>query len=190
MNGAPHQPLVRTERLLLRPARGEDLPLLHALWREPEVCRYLFDGDAPTPEQAALRLFEHLCLAREGLGLWLLQRHTGGAVLGCASLRPVPGGRLGTLEPSAALHPAWRGRGYAQEALAALLAHAAEALGTVDLVAHCCVPDAAGDRLLRRLGFVARYECDAGRYRVRQYRPGVRRGDAGVVTRLVPRAAA
>jgi RimJ/RimL family protein N-acetyltransferase len=182
-----NQALIRTDRLLLRPARSDDLPALCALWRDPEVCRYLGEGDVPKPEQVALRLCEHLCMARDGLGLWLLQRPADGRLLGCVTLRVRPGAQPGTLEPGVALHPQHRGHGYAHEALTALLAHGVEALGAVDLVASCCVPDRAADRLLRRLGFVARYECEGGRYRLRQYRPGVRHGDCGVVTRLSER---
>jgi RimJ/RimL family protein N-acetyltransferase len=180
----PCQPLIRSERLLLRPARGEDLPALHELWCAPEVSRYLGDGAAPTPEQSAQRLFQHLCQARDGLGLWLVKLPAGGAALGCVTLRARTGRQPGMLEPGVALHPSWRGRGYALEALTALLAHAAEALGATDLVACCSVPDVAADKLLRRLGFVAHYECDGGRHRLRQYRPGVRRSDIGLVTQL------
>jgi len=151
---------IRSERLLLRPACGEDLSALLTLWREPEVRRYLFDGDVPTREQAA----RYLSGQRS---VWLLQRLAGPELLGCVTLRETPGGAR---EPGVALHPQHQGRGFAQEALSALLAHAAEALGAKPLVASCCVPDAAGQRLLHRLGFVAGYECDGGRYRVRQYR--------------------
>lgn len=179
---AAMQPLLRSARLLLRPACSEDLDELLALWREHEVSRYLGDGDSPTREQAAARLAACLGPARKGLGLWRLYRLSDGAALGCVTLQQAR--RPGTLEPTATLHPQWRGRGYAQEALAALLVHAAEALGALDLVAHCCVPDRAGDRLLRRLGFVGCFESDAGRYRVRRYRPGLRRSDTGFVTRL------
>lgn len=179
------QPLVRSARLVLRPAGRAQLDELLALWREPEVCRYLGEGTAPTREQALQRLALYLGLASEGLGLWTVHRVSDGAALGCVSLQRGP--RPGSLEPAAALSARWRGLGYAQEALVALLAHATEALGAQDFVAHCCVPDQDGDRLLRRLGFVPCYESEAGRYRVRQYRPGARHSDTGVLTRLLRR---
>jgi RimJ/RimL family protein N-acetyltransferase len=154
------QTTVCSERLLLCPATGNDLPALLALWRKTGVCRYLFDGDAPTRDQAA-----HYRSAQ--LGVWLLRRPANHELLGCATLNRAA---RAALEVRIALHPQHQGHGFAQEALAALMAHATQALGATQFVAHCCVPDAAGDRLLRCLGFAAGYECDGGRYRVRQYR--------------------
>lgn len=149
-----------SERLLLRPATSDDLPALLALWRKSGVCRYLFDGDAPTRDQAA-----HYRSAQ--LGVWLLRQPAHHGLLGCATLSRAP---RAALEIRIALHPHHQGHGFAQEALTALMAHATQALGATLFVASCCVPDAAGNRLLRRLGFAAGYECDGGRYRVRQYR--------------------
>jgi RimJ/RimL family protein N-acetyltransferase len=176
------QPLICSTRLRLCPMRHEDFPALLALWAEPEVGQYLGQGEVLTRAQWARLLADYAQMAPEGLGLWRVYRAADGAALGCVTLKRGP--RPDSVEPAAMLHPRWRGQGYAEEALGALLAHAAEALGAQGFVAHCCVPDQAGDRLLRRLGFVGCYEGDAGRFRVRQYRPGVRRGDSGLVTRL------
>ena len=177
------QPLICSARLRLHPLRSDDFPALLALWAEPDVGQYLGEGEALTRAQWAVQLAAYAQMAPEGLGLWRVYRTADGAALGCVSLKRGP--RPETVEPAAMLHPRWRGQGYAEEALGALLAHAAQALDAQGFVAHCSVPNQAGDRLLRRLGFVGCYEGDAGRFRVRQYRPGVRRSDSGLVTRLL-----
>ncbi len=95
--------------------------------------------------------------------------------MGCAALLPVGTSAeyyppfAGAVEPLIALAPAFWGRGYAQEALTALIEYAIGTLRLDRLVAVNDVPNAASDRLLQRLGFVSCAETDGPRYRLRHY---------------------
>ena len=169
-------PELRTARLALAPAADADLDALWALWTDPDVRRFLFDDVAVTRELAAATLADTRAAADRGLGLWVVRARDGGpAPVGCAGLLPVTTAaefepRLaGLVEPLVALHPSCWGRGYAAEALAALVRHAFDTLGLDRLAAVADVPNAASDRMLRRAGFRALGECDGPRHRLRTY---------------------
>jgi RimJ/RimL family protein N-acetyltransferase len=147
-----------TPRLVLRPATPGDAEMLQCLWPDADIAHWL----AAAPSR--------------GTGLWLMALTGSAQDVGCVALRPskmapMPSAGSGeSIEPLVALWPEHRGHGYAQEALKAVLWHAQVATTGRSFVAVCDVPNAAGDRLLRRLGFMPGYEADGGRWRVRQYR--------------------
>lgn len=177
------QPTLSTVRLELRPAEPADVDTLWALWTDPAVRHYLWDDRTITRAEAAATLADCAPLGAQGLGLWVVRLArgatagppAGGAVLGCAGLLPVStaaryDARLaGLVEPLVALAPGAWGRGYAQEALAALLRHAGTTLGLARLAGVTDVPNAASDRMLRRAGFVALGEVPGPRYSLRTY---------------------
>jgi RimJ/RimL family protein N-acetyltransferase len=147
-----------TPRLVLRPATARDIEALQPSWPDTNLQGWLAqDHDA-------------------AIGLWLIALAGSLHDVGCVALRPSAMAaplceRAGDpIEPLVALRPEHRGHGYAQEALKAVLWHAQSASAGRSFVAVCDVPNTAGDRLLRRLGFVPGYEADSGRWRVRQYR--------------------
>jgi [ribosomal protein S5]-alanine N-acetyltransferase len=156
-----HQPVLTTERLVLRPAALPDLDDLHALWNHEQVRRFLFDDRPVTRPLAASVLDDCLAHGDKGCGLWLIQHRDGPRVMGCAGLMPTTVAaalepRLeGLLEPLVALWPRhWR-QGYATEALTALCQHAFVQLRVGQLAAVNDVPNVASGRLLVRLGFAA-----------------------------------
>ena len=51
-------PALSTRRLDLRPAVAEDLGALWALWRDPDVRRYLFD-DVPVTRERSVSVRRH-----------------------------------------------------------------------------------------------------------------------------------
>jgi RimJ/RimL family protein N-acetyltransferase len=180
------QPTLTTARLELRPAQPSDVDALWRLWTDPDVRRYLWDDRVVTREEAAATVDDCGTLGGEGLGLWLVrqageagtaevERPPRDAVVGCAGLLPVStaaeyDARLaGLVEPLVALAPAAWGRGYAGEALAALLRHAHAALGLRRLAAVTDVPNTASDRMLRGAGFTALGEVAGPRHRLRTY---------------------
>jgi RimJ/RimL family protein N-acetyltransferase len=166
---------------------ARDVPALWALWREPAVRRFLWDDRVIVRAEAEATVAECIALAPRGLGLWALwaaPRSARGArgregaaparrFVGCAGLLPVSTAaefepRLaGLVEPLVALHPAAWGRGYATEALGALLQHARVALGLRVLAGVTDVPNEASDRMLRRAGFVPLSEVAGPRHRLR-----------------------
>jgi RimJ/RimL family protein N-acetyltransferase len=149
---------------------------LWTLWTDPAVRRYLFDDVEITREEAAATLADARAAEDRGLGLWTVHaRDEGATLVGCAGLLPVGTAaafapRLaGMVEPLVALLPACWGRGYATEALGALVGHAFDVLGLRELAGVTDVPNAASDRMLRRAGFVPAGECDGPRYPMRIY---------------------
>jgi len=179
-------PALRTERLALRPARADDAPRLRALWDAPPVRRYLFDDEPVDEARAGAVLSDCLALAPRGLGLWTLaprdaaEPSASGALLGCAALLPVGTAAeyhppsAGLVEPLISLDPASWGRGYAAEALAALVGHALRpraegGLGLPCLAAAADVPNEASLRLLGRLGFRQVAETPGPKYRLRHF---------------------
>jgi RimJ/RimL family protein N-acetyltransferase len=147
-----------TPRLVLRPATLRDTATLQRLWPDADVARWL--AATPGPDR----------------GLWRIAPAGRAQDVGCVALRPstmaalLCAGGGAAIEPLVALWPEHRGHGYAQEALKAVMWHAQSATTGLSFVAVCDVPNSAGDRLLRRLGFVPGYEADGGHCRLRHYR--------------------
>ncbi len=138
--------MIRTERLLLRPFRADDLDALHAMYSDPQVMRYWdrpADGD-PEKTRASLDGFlreapdEHLEYAVERDGVLI------GRV---AMFRRYEIGYM--------FAPAHWGAGLATEALQALVAAAFARFPEADaLTAEIDPRNTASARLLQRLGFV------------------------------------
>lgn len=168
------QPAFTTARLVLQPAALADLDELWTIWRDPEVRRYLFDDEEVDRERAAEALRTCLEPATRGLGLWMIRERAGAAVLGCAGILPVLAAEYdptiaGLIEPLASLAPSAWGRGYADESLVALLVHGFDGLGLDRFAGVVDVPNLRSHRMLVRLGFRERHECQGPRYRMRIY---------------------
>lgn len=111
------------------------------------------------------------------MGLWLLHDREQ-RLVGCIGLHPVSADIVahapdlaGELEPTIALAPEHWGRGYAAEALQAVLVHAFETLGLEHLVAVVDAPNLRSHRLMLRVGFSQTGSTATGPcYRLRLYR--------------------
>ena len=164
-----------TARLFLRPATDADLDGLWEIWRDPDVRRYLFDDIPVSRERANEVLTDSLAMAEQGLGLWSVRLANTPTIIGCAGLMEASAAAEfnpaleGSVEPIVAFSPRHWHRGYAQEALEALIAYAFSTLGLSRLAAVNDVPNEASDRLVRRLGFAPTGECDGPRHRLRTY---------------------
>jgi RimJ/RimL family protein N-acetyltransferase len=142
---------IRTPRLRLRPCREEDVSGLHALWTDPEVRRFLWDGKAISCEQAREVVRKSEDSFRElGLGLWAVFLAAEPGLAGFAGLRPIEG--TAEIEVLYGLHPRVWGLGLATEAAAAVLRHAF-ARGLARRVwARADAPNTASFGVMRRLG--------------------------------------
>jgi [ribosomal protein S5]-alanine N-acetyltransferase len=156
------QLVLRTPRLEIQPVRRDNLSDLQALWNAPLVRQFLFDGEEVTLAVAAQLLQESLGRSACGLALWRVHLRDAGqgeGCVGCIGLHPVSVAaetepRLaGLIEPIAALSPFHWGKGYATEAVAALLDYAFDELRLLDLAAVNDQPNLASARMLKRLGF-------------------------------------
>ena len=140
---APRDP-IRTARLLLRRARPEDLDDLHAIMSDPRAMRYW-----STPEHETIaetrRCLDVLCGAPgNGADDWMIELD--GRAIGKAGAWAPP--EVGFL-----LHPDRWGRGYAFEALSALIPILFARHAVPALTAEADPRNAASLALLARLGF-------------------------------------
>lgn len=142
--------ILTTASLELRPFSIEDLDSLHELWTDPAVKRFLFDDRTISREEALSHLYRsERCFHEKGYGLWLFSPRGEKSVAGFSGFFPsfedVPSLIFGT-------RPDHWGRGYASEAVAAVLAHAFGTLGLSRVVADVDEPNAASIRVLEKLG--------------------------------------
>lgn len=151
-------PDLATPRLALGAATDADLDALWRLLTDPQVRRYLCDDRELTRGEVAEMVAESIAQAPAGMGFWLLRDRDGH--LGCIGLHPVSQTIVahaphlgGEIEPTIALAPERWGRGYATEALVAVLGYAFGNLGLARLVAVVDQPNQASHRLMARVGF-------------------------------------
>lgn len=150
--------LLNTERLVLRGLEMRDASSLFALYSDAEVMRY-WSHEPWTrlvQAQAAIREAQDDYTQRRSLHLAIAKRE-GRALLGSCALyafAEAPGQHTATLGYLLA-RSHW-GRGYAAEALHALLSHGFAALGLQQIHAEVAPDNAASLQLLARLGFRSR----------------------------------
>jgi [ribosomal protein S5]-alanine N-acetyltransferase len=135
---------IRTDRLVLRRARAEDAPAMHAIMRDPLAMRYW-----STPPHAELAETER----------WIATTIEPGSRPGddfIVTLDGVVIGKLGAWklpEIGFLIDPAHWGRGYASEALAAFIEHRRR-LGSTELTADVDPRNRSSLKLLERHGFI------------------------------------
>ncbi|WP_435770296.1 GNAT family N-acetyltransferase [Nocardioides sp. SYSU DS0651] len=144
---------LRTERLVLRPVRDEDLDRMLEYRNLPEVNRWLLHTEV-TPE--TFRAAWHR--AAQDADDHSLAATLDGLVIGVVSLHRRDGmGQPGMPERTEAeigytFDPAYGGRGYAVEAVTAMLTHAFDTLGVRRVTAGCYADNLASVRLLEKVG--------------------------------------
>jgi RimJ/RimL family protein N-acetyltransferase/GNAT superfamily N-acetyltransferase len=150
-------PRLRTERLLLREFREEDLAPDLEQAQDPEVQRFL--GGVRTSYDAFLTIATHAGhWMLRGYGQWAVERVEDGCYVGRVGLwmppgwpGPEVGWRLG--------RDAW-GRGYATEAARAAVGWAWTALGLDELSSMIVSDNVASQRVAQRLGHVNTGACE------------------------------
>lgn len=150
---------------ILRAVDLADGDVLHAIFIEPGVKQFLFDGIAPSRAET-----ERHVVAARAQGGWVIDLD--GEIVGLASLRPVG---AGDRELMIVVSERWWGRGVAFAAAQAALGHGLAVLGLDRILATVDLPNERSHRLMRRLGFVAVGESDGPMYRATDYvltRPG------------------
>jgi RimJ/RimL family protein N-acetyltransferase len=149
----PAPPSLRTERLLIRPWRDDDLPAAAAMNADPRVMAFF--PSTLTPEETATQIVGGCArLADTGYG-FLPVEVVGG---------PTFAGMVGLLVPrfeahfTPAVEIAWRlaaahwGRGYATEAARALLTYGFEELALPEIVSFTTVANLRSRRVMEKLG--------------------------------------
>lgn len=137
--------ILTTPRLVLRPARADDLDAFHSILSDRRAMAYW----STPPHQSLAQTAEWLAAMRS------IPAHEGedfviardGVAIGKAGLWRFP--EIGFI-----LHPDQWGQGLAHEAVGAVVARAFEVHGLAAIVADVDPRNAASLRLLARLGFV------------------------------------
>ena len=150
-------PVLETERLRLRPHRPGDFDFSAALWADPIVTRYI-GGRALTREEVWGRLLRYDGhWAMLGFGYWALEDKMSGTFLGelgFADLQREIEPRLdGMAEIGWVLAPQHHGKGYATEAVSAVVRWGDAHLASSRMVALIHPENAASLRLANRFGF-------------------------------------
>lgn len=142
---------LETPRLRLAPFHEDEAGLLHQLWMDPLVRRYLWDDQVIPPEQTAEIVAKSEELFREhGYGLWSVRLREADDLAGFAGywhFRDPP-----ELELLFGLAPTVWGQGLAAEASRALLRYAFENLGFAEVRASTDTANQASLRVLEKLG--------------------------------------
>lgn len=155
-------PPLETARLRLRGHRADDHDALLAIWSDPVVVRYI-GGRPSTRQEAWLRLLRYpglWCVL--GYGYWAIEEKSSGRCIGDIGYadfrREIEPSLEGMPELGWVLAADSHGKGYASEALAAVLAWGQAHLG--DHTAVCIIdPDnAASIRLAEKAGFALRQQ--------------------------------
>lgn len=154
-------PVLRTSRLVLRVFAFADIEDLLALFRDPDVRRWLLDDDLVTKEWVEGEIAESDARFRSrGCGLWALTEGARDPIIGFIGFRPYfdpP-----ELQLLYGLLPSHWGRGLATEAAAAAIDYAFDVLGFDAVRAATDVPNSASVAVLERLGMRERKRTEDG----------------------------
>jgi RimJ/RimL family protein N-acetyltransferase len=138
---------LRTERLLLRPWRDEDVVAFDELNADSEVMQFL-PVLPDWPKRARAHWKTH------GFGQWVVERPDIAGFIGVVGLNSIsyPAHFTPAVEVAWRLARAYWGRGYATEAARASLDFGFEKLGLTEIVATTVVANQRSRRVMERLG--------------------------------------
>lgn len=145
--------ILETERLALREVTADDAAFVLDLLNSPGFLENIGDRGVRSLDEARAYIAERVLgsYREHGFGMWLTQQKADARPIGLAGLVR----REGLEMPDvgyAFIADAW-GRGYAQEAAAAVLAHAQGPMGIPKLAAITTPENFASMAVLRKIGF-------------------------------------
>ncbi len=147
-------PSLHTARLTLRPLTRGDVDDLVALDGDPEVRRYVEDGQ-PVDRHHAAEMIEHWTLLAQrhpGYGFWAAVDRHAGRFLGWFHLRPGAGGDELAPELGYRLVRAVWGKGYATEGSRGLIDYAFETLDVERVDAETMMVNLGSRRVMEKAG--------------------------------------
>ena len=142
---------IESERTYIRPPREEDEEQVLVMTRDPEMMRYLNDGEPMADEYVATARERQLGnLAEFGFCLGVLVRRSDDLVIGFGGLQPLRGN--GEIETGWWVRRELWGQGYASESAAASLRYGFEVAGLERIVAVADPANAPSIGVMRRIG--------------------------------------
>lgn len=149
-------PMLRTERILLRPWTREDVDPLHALWTAPDMRRHLWDDSVIPRETAEQAVESHLVTSdQHGIGYWALHSPPpisahGAPIAGFCGFRFIDDGP--EIELMYGLQAEYWGRGLATEACHAALEYLWRSTSHQRVYARTDPPNYRSIGVIERLG--------------------------------------
>ena len=145
-----HDSKLETERLEVRPFSHDDVPRLVEIFADPDVARFVDDGE-PMPAEVGHQWVENSLanLAKHGCGTGAVIEKSTGRLIGWAGIARPPDDLPELIYGFE--KPAWR-KGYGRELLAALVDYSHEA-GVVPVRATVNVENKGSIALLETAGF-------------------------------------
>jgi RimJ/RimL family protein N-acetyltransferase len=130
-----------------------DLDAFSGLVQDGHIRRYMMDGQIFPPSWSAGHIRESEALFdRAGVGLWLVNEKTTGALVGFCGFLVLPEVH-GVPELVYALREPFTGRGYASEMARATIADARAHGAFAEIIASVDAVNTASVRVLEKLGF-------------------------------------
>jgi len=145
--------VLNTPRLRLRWATEHDAAFFVTLLNDPDWIHFVNDPGVRNEEQACTWLRDRLftLYKRFGFGLYVVEELASGQLIGLCGL--VKRDSLPEIDLGFGFLPAYRGKGYAEEASRACMQHAQDEFDCQRLLAITAQDNLASARLLERLGF-------------------------------------
>ena len=146
-------PILRTERLDLRPLRPAHGAFIVELLNDPLWLRFIGNRGNVRDAEGALRYVERTqaMYARYGHGLWLVERREDGVPLGLTGL--IRREQLRDVDLGFGFLSRYQGLGYGHESARAALDFGVRELGLARIVAITSPENAVSCALLEKLGF-------------------------------------
>jgi RimJ/RimL family protein N-acetyltransferase len=153
MNPRSRTPRIRTERLLMREWRNDDLAPFAVLNADPRVTEHFASSLTP-PESDDLVERIRTCWRERGYGLWALERTDTGEFIGYTGLWPAEFDAPFTpaVEVGWRLAPEHWGHGFATEAGHEAVRYGFETVGLPEIVSFTATGNARSRRVMERLG--------------------------------------
>ena len=175
------EPLV-TQRLYLRRSRPEDAETISGYRTDPDVHRYQgWERTDPDGVRAEIREMSGRSPGEPGGWVQLsVEERDGGQLVGDVGLSPAED-EPGVIKVGYTVSPAFQGRGYATEAIGALVTYAFDALGADVVRAYASAENVASLRVAEKVGMLLmeRIEHRQGDEVWHGVRYELRREDAG-----------
>jgi RimJ/RimL family protein N-acetyltransferase len=159
-------PVIETQRLRLRPHQSDDYADCVAMWSDPAVVRYTI-GEPSPPQRTWIRILAYRGLwALLSYGYWAVEEKTSGRYIGELGFadfkRDIVPSIEGMPELGWALLPQFHGRGYATEALRAVLAWGDDHIAQRRTVCIIHPDNHPSFRVAEKLGYKAIYSATGG----------------------------
>lgn len=151
--------MIKTKRLGLRLLKKEDITYLHPLENDPEVKQFFPDGarDRAKTEDMINRFIT--AYTDRGLPCFLLFDLESGEFIGRAGFGLTESGET---EVGYVLHKKFWGKGFASEAVAALLAYAKKYIGVDYIIAYADTGNIGSTRVMEKCGMTY-YKTDTAK---------------------------